>query len=292
MDLLSPQFPPAADKYQFGTRYMELFQPLFHPEELAFVQLCRDHVGCESLCVGAPASLRHFPPTLKQTRIVAVQLLWFVRRKWLHWREGAGEFYQGAGDCEARNSSKRGEHLLSAATLNLVHNRRTYTSESWLLQPYMLHNLRIYPLMSHTCMFTARVWIVPWRSTERVLIVLCFRCKCLYLIWLQDPSHAAFKEKMKEFMASFDKNSDGRIEMLEVIFFIWFASLWQHNSSPTEVKLTCQTICVTVLTCLFVLHAPVGSAFAHRRKLPSVFQRVCRIQLWVYGCKCVYLFWS
>uniref|UniRef100_A0A674N984 Calbindin 2b n=1 Tax=Takifugu rubripes TaxID=31033 RepID=A0A674N984_TAKRU len=31
-----------------------------------------------------------------------------------------------------------------------------------------------------------------------------------------DPSHAAFKEKMKEFMASFDKNSDGRIEMLEL----------------------------------------------------------------------------
>lgn len=36
-------------------------------------------------------------------------------------------------------------------------------------------------------------------------------------MWLQDPTHTAFKEKMKEFMASFDKNSDGRIEMLEVI---------------------------------------------------------------------------
>ncbi|CAN9507032.1 unnamed protein product [Ophioblennius macclurei] len=31
-----------------------------------------------------------------------------------------------------------------------------------------------------------------------------------------DPSHAAFKEKMKEFMANFDKNSDGRIEMSEL----------------------------------------------------------------------------
>ncbi|XP_077450956.1 calretinin-like [Stigmatopora argus] len=31
-----------------------------------------------------------------------------------------------------------------------------------------------------------------------------------------DPSHAMFKEKMKEFMASFDKNSDGRIEMTEL----------------------------------------------------------------------------
>ncbi|KAM9825254.1 calretinin-like isoform X1 [Syngnathus acus] len=31
-----------------------------------------------------------------------------------------------------------------------------------------------------------------------------------------DPSHAAFKEKMREFMASFDKNSDGRIEMTEL----------------------------------------------------------------------------
>uniref|UniRef100_A0A3Q2X5J7 Calbindin 2 n=1 Tax=Haplochromis burtoni TaxID=8153 RepID=A0A3Q2X5J7_HAPBU len=33
---------------------------------------------------------------------------------------------------------------------------------------------------------------------------------------LNDPSHATFKEKMKEFMASFDKNSDGRIEMSEL----------------------------------------------------------------------------
>lgn len=33
---------------------------------------------------------------------------------------------------------------------------------------------------------------------------------------LQDPSHAAIKEQMKEFMASFDKNADGRIEMSEV----------------------------------------------------------------------------
>lgn len=32
----------------------------------------------------------------------------------------------------------------------------------------------------------------------------------------QDPTHIAFKEKMKEFMAKFDKNADGRIEMSEV----------------------------------------------------------------------------
>ncbi|XP_068178074.1 calretinin-like [Antennarius striatus] len=31
-----------------------------------------------------------------------------------------------------------------------------------------------------------------------------------------DPSHAAFKEKMKEFMANIDKNSDGKIEMSEL----------------------------------------------------------------------------
>ncbi|XP_029000804.1 calretinin-like [Betta splendens] len=31
-----------------------------------------------------------------------------------------------------------------------------------------------------------------------------------------DPSHAAFKEKMKEFMSSVDKNADGRIEMSEL----------------------------------------------------------------------------
>ncbi|CAB1339334.1 unnamed protein product [Coregonus sp. 'balchen'] len=30
-----------------------------------------------------------------------------------------------------------------------------------------------------------------------------------------DPTHAAFREKMKEFMAKFDKNADGRIEMSE-----------------------------------------------------------------------------
>ncbi|MED6267690.1 Calretinin [Characodon lateralis] len=32
-----------------------------------------------------------------------------------------------------------------------------------------------------------------------------------------DPSHALFKEKLKEFMANFDKNSDGRIEMCELV---------------------------------------------------------------------------
>ncbi|KAM6981260.1 calretinin-like [Aplochiton taeniatus] len=31
-----------------------------------------------------------------------------------------------------------------------------------------------------------------------------------------DPTNAAFREKMKEFMAKFDKNSDGRIEMSEL----------------------------------------------------------------------------
>ncbi|XP_029954528.1 calretinin-like [Salarias fasciatus] len=31
-----------------------------------------------------------------------------------------------------------------------------------------------------------------------------------------DPSHAAFKEKMKDFMANIDKNADGRIEMSEL----------------------------------------------------------------------------
>lgn len=36
------------------------------------------------------------------------------------------------------------------------------------------------------------------------------------LVHMQDPSHAAFKEKLKEFMANFDKNTDGRIEMSEV----------------------------------------------------------------------------
>ena len=33
---------------------------------------------------------------------------------------------------------------------------------------------------------------------------------------LQDPKNAVFKEKMKEFMANFDKNKDGKIEMSEV----------------------------------------------------------------------------
>eukprot|EP00064_Thunnus_orientalis_P016172 superscaffoldBa00003148_g16235 len=34
-----------------------------------------------------------------------------------------------------------------------------------------------------------------------------------------DPTHVAFKEKMKEFMAKFDKNADGRIEMSESCMF-------------------------------------------------------------------------
>lgn len=80
-------------------------------------------------------------------------------------------------------------------------------------------------------------------------------------------------------MASFDKNSDGRIEMLEVRMiessFIWDA--------PTELESKCRhlwaNLSVTLLMWLFVLPAPVGSAFAHRRELPAVFQGVCGIQL-------------
>lgn len=48
--------------------------------------------------------------------------------------------------------------------------------------------------------------------------------------------------------------------------------------------------CVTVLMCPLLFHAPVGSAFAHRRKLPAVFQGVCRIQLWVHDCEFACLF--
>lgn len=40
------------------------------------------------------------------------------------------------------------------------------------------------------------------------------RSCCAFFI--QDPSNAAFKEKMTEFMQKFDKNKDGRIEMSEV----------------------------------------------------------------------------
>lgn len=47
---------------------------------------------------------------------------------------------------------------------------------------------------------------------------ICNVNSCLFDVGLllKDPTHAAFKEKMKEFMANFDKNSDGRIEMTEV----------------------------------------------------------------------------
>lgn len=88
-------------------------------------------------------------------------------------------------------------------------------------------------------------------------------------MWLQDPSHAAFKEKMKEFMASFDKNSDGRIEMLEV------------RTGPTDspsVRDVSHAAAFDVCLC-----APVGSAPAHGRKLSAVLQRVCGIQLRVHG---------
>lgn len=40
--------------------------------------------------------------------------------------------------------------------------------------------------------------------------------KLTFPIILQEPSQAVFKEKLKEFMANFDKNADGRIEMSEV----------------------------------------------------------------------------
>lgn len=125
------------------------------------------------------------------------------------------------------------------------------------------------------------------------LIVLCLKCKWGSLIRLQDPSHTAFKEKMKEFMASFDKNSDGRIEMLEVRTDLMILShdrllLGLHpcgNVTGSEVHLSS-----SVLMCPFLFHAPVGSAFAHRRKLPAVFQGVRRLQLWVYGCEFVHVF--
>lgn len=83
-------------------------------------------------------------------------------------------------------------------------------------EPDILFNIRNKPLTVHTKPVYSSLKIIQRRSPSHVLIVLCLKCKCLYLIWLQDPSHTAFKEKMKEFMASFDKNSDGRIEMLEV----------------------------------------------------------------------------
>lgn len=85
-----------------------------------------------------------------------------------------------------------------------------------ILEPDILFNIRNKPLTLHTKPVYSSLKIIQWRSPWHVLIVLCLKCKCLYLIWIQDPSHTAFKEKMKEFMASFDKNSDGRIEMLEV----------------------------------------------------------------------------
>lgn len=69
----------------------------------------------------------------------------------------------------------------------------------------------------------------------------CLRCKCVYLMWVQDPSHAAFKEKMKEFMASFDKNSDGRIEMLEV------------RTGPPDSPFVRDLSHAAALTCVFVL---------------------------------------
>ena len=38
----------------------------------------------------------------------------------------------------------------------------------------------------------------------------------MHVLKFQDPKNVVFKEKMKEFMANFDKNKDGRIEMSEV----------------------------------------------------------------------------
>lgn len=38
-----------------------------------------------------------------------------LHRKRVHWREGAGELLQGAGDCEARSRSRHGERVLTVA---------------------------------------------------------------------------------------------------------------------------------------------------------------------------------
>lgn len=38
------------------------------------------------------------------------------------------------------------------------------------------------------------------------------------LVGFQDPSNASFKDRMKEFMQTFDENGDGKIEMSEVNF--------------------------------------------------------------------------
>lgn len=52
--------------------------------------------------------------------------------------------------------------------------------------------------------------------TEATVLVCVFKMKLTFPIILQEPSQAVFKEKLKEFMANFDKNADGRIEMSEV----------------------------------------------------------------------------
>ena len=57
--------------------------------------------------------------------------------------------------------------------------------------------------------------IIQVSFTKTGLAKLMFFNICAWMR-LQDPSHASFKEKMREFMAKFDKNSDGRIEMSEV----------------------------------------------------------------------------
>ncbi len=62
-------------------------------------------------------------------------------------------------------------------------------------------------------------------------------------MWLQDPSHAAFKEKMKEFMARFDKNADGRIEMSEVRTNWKQVSYWSSNGYDTYSVLTIFVAC-------------------------------------------------
>lgn len=137
-----------------------------------------------------------FITAVKRLKTFKVSLL--LHRKRLHRRKGAGELLQRAGEVQTRSGHGEGIH---------THNRQC-------------HGFTVI----FQCYFTLRqviIWMTlttggKQNRTEATVLVCVFKMKLTFPIILQEPSQAVFKEKLKEFMANFDKNADGRIEMSEV----------------------------------------------------------------------------
>lgn len=100
-------------------------------------------------------------------------------------------------------------------------------------------------------------------------LVLLYKCNKCNLMCLQDPSHAAFKEKMKEFMANFDKNSDGKIEMSEVRTVYQLQPLWCPvvvSFSPILSLSLMYSMFIFILNSTYILNASCFINASHKHE--------------------------